>query len=279
MSNETMKVLEMLEAGKITAEDAERLLKALGEKTHSPTETSEEESIEKGVHKIVEKVMKVVPGVVSAAVSAEAATGNTKESNYTFESPQNASIKIGAGDITIASADKGDAHISVSGIHRINFDSKQISAKIGNGVSEFELPENISVAVKIGAGNVELDAPRFDSLALKTGSGDVEGEFSCNDAEIAIGVGNIDLTMEEFDSTAVKIGKGDASLSLPGGGTIEMNVSHKSDVSLPESAEIIKDEIIAGKSGSKRRNIVAKIAGENTGNVKMNIGHGDITIE
>ncbi len=279
MSNETMKVLEMLEAGKITAEDAERLLSALGEKTHAPSEVSEEESIEKGVHKVVEKVMKVIPGVVSAAVSAGAAAGNMQGNNYTFESPENASIKLGAGDILIALADDDDAHISVDGTHYIDFDSKKISAKIVNGDSEFKLPEEMSVDVKIGTGDLEFDDSRFDSLTLKIGSGDVEGEFSCSDAEIAIGVGDIDLTMEEFASTAVKIGKGDASLNLPAGGTLEMNVSRKSEIDLPENAEIIKDEIVDERNGGKRRNIVAKIAGENTGTLKMKIGHGDITIE
>lgn len=283
MSGEAMKVLELLEAGKITAEEAEKLLNAIDESPQKPKAQIPEPpqipdiaEIEKNVEQVIEKVVRVVPQAVSSAM---ASIENQGEASYKFGSPEEISISIASGDLKLLSNPDGNAVIEVDGMHTIRDSSGTVALSVISGDAEIALPEKIKAKISLASGDMEIDSVKMTSLKLSLGTGDMEGEIAIENAAISIGSGDVDMEIQEFKNVALSIGSGEACLKIPRGTRIKMRVHENAEVSLPDEASVLEEEIVEKEKGkAKVRKMVVLIGDTADRELKLSVGHGDVEI-
>ena len=274
MSKETRKVLELLENGKITAEEAEKLLRAIGSSSSQEPREDEKSTEEKqsweGIEHTLDKVSEVVTKAVSAAKTE--AKKYTKRGEYQFTGVNNVEIKVGKGDLEFGVDDEGLLKASIEGIHKVTEDGKTVYFSLGMGEAQITTPPDAIADIKVGLGDIEFDSSVVGDLSLKLGTGDICGELSFDKAEIKVGMGDIDVKIPNPGSGSMAVGRGDVQLGITGV-KLDINVDKDSDVEFPEDVKIVKDGI-----RSKRRKIVAIIGDEAEHELEISIGSGDLSI-
>ena len=280
MSSEMLKVLEMVEAGKITPEEAEKLLKALNENNPigksggSAQKPPDWDSIEETIN----KVTSFVPEAVSAAM-AQAGLSTDEEKEYSFRGMKRLSVKLASGDLSISEAEDDNLRISASGMHKINQGEGMVKLRVVSGDAEIAIPEDTESDITIDSGDVEIDSLSGKSLNLTIGSGDVEGEMECGISKITIGSGDVELDYDNFEKSIITIGSGDAEIAVPDKVALSLDIDPDADLELPESAKIIEDKIENEGKKSARRKMLVHIGENPDKEMKLSIGSGDVSIE
>ncbi len=214
--NERMKILMMVEEGKITAEEAAKLLEAIGQKK------------EKGEFstRIVEKVVDGVSGVVGGAFSM--ALGEEKE------------LKTRKGDTMVVKSVGSSVKISLS-------DDDNLVVKPTGGLIKTKR-EDASISTKIVGGAAELLCPRELSISIKDAGGTVEGEGTATLSMKQLG-GACDLAFTDINDVSIDSKGGSISLAL-GECDFAFDISAsdgKIEFDMPADFEIQEDEHIKGK--------------------------------
>ncbi|MBD3286815.1 DUF4097 family beta strand repeat protein [candidate division WOR-3 bacterium] len=208
---ERERILKMLEEGTITADEAARLLEALGEGgprfgPHFGKDFGER------IARKVELSLKDVPHMVETAVSGCTGffgTGETKE--LVFKPKKNLVVKTVSGDIKLAGDDDADIRIKLKNGHKIREADDELIFKTMTGDLDMKVNRKQKVVLKAASGDIHI-RNLYADLTSRCGSGDVDAKDIRG--LIAVATGSGDLRMKDVSGTvAVSLGSGDAEVS------------------------------------------------------------------
>ncbi|MCK4233378.1 hypothetical protein KAX75_03060 [candidate division WOR-3 bacterium] len=225
--NERMKILKMLEEGKITADEAAKLLEAVGKEKKKDIGSKVVNGIMDGVSSIVG----AIPGTIGSVFCCT--MGEEKE------------IKV----------EKGDAFIlkSVgSSIKLSHNDKDEFILKPSSGLIKSK-KENSTITSKIVGGSVKILYPSSLSVSIKDAGGTIEGVGSAVLSLKQVG-GSTQLTFDEIEdvnidskggSVTLYVGDCDVAFDISApNGEVEFDVPAKFTV---EKEDEVKGTIKKGK--------------------------------
>ena len=303
MSVATQKILEMLENGKITAEQAEKLLNALKNDTQEHYKSQRKGKKKKFIYTndpdldfnppdLGQFGAKIGP-IIGSEMGEIMGAGKSHASPIEPSEVEKVKIVMGNGDIDIKNTEGyprfDGGHTSV-----IKFKSGVLNFAVGNGEGAAEIPADVDLDVKSGMGDVKLDNLNLqnvniiaglgdidivgsaENIYLKSGRGDINCKVNANKLTATIGDGDADIKASNADEINVKIGNGDLDLAIENGATVEIKLRPKAKLTLPDGSEIISDET----TGSLRmiRQVEFKF-GDGSTDVKISLGSGDANIK
>jgi DUF4097 and DUF4098 domain-containing protein YvlB len=204
MSNERDRILKLLEDGKITADQATRLIEALGsERTESdfcvpphPPFGPRHFRVRGGG-----RGLDRIPDVVASAVASAMKNGFEpgEERSTDFPDKRHLLVKSVSGDLDVTRGDEGRVGLSYSGgMVKVRTSGDQ-------------------VVVRTMAGDVSATVPTDGRLELEVVSGDVSISEAGSRIEVKTVSGDVDITRTTGDAQ-VKTVSGDVSLDRVAGG-------------------------------------------------------------
>lgn len=183
-------ILEMLSEGKITAEQAEALLKAIKDDSSASNSKRGHEIVIDPIRtgklgRAIEKAMKNMPDIAETISEAFEEVGETLSSSIgsmledvgmkggeqVVEVPDNPRIEIkhGGGSLSIIGIEGNQVKIS-GGRRRCKVEGNLVSIISGGGGSTIEVPRRVqSAEVKVGGGNLTVENLHGDLAASAAG--------------------------------------------------------------------------------------------------------------
>lgn len=206
--NEKMKILKMLEEGKISADEAAKLLEALGKSKRNKASSKVADSIMDGVSSIVG----AIPGTIGGAFSAT--FGEEKE------------FQIGEGDEFSLKSVGSSVHLSTSkdkelvvkptgGLVKTKKEDKIISSKIVGGSAKIQFPPTVAVTIKDAGGTIEGVGNAV--LSMKQVGGSAQLSFDIiEDVEIFSKGGSVTIFLGDCDvAFDIEAPNGNVTFDLP----------------------------------------------------------------
>jgi len=210
MEEAKIKILKMLEEGKITAEEAVKLLEALGEKetasktTYETTARGRRKSLF-GVGELVDGLMEMVREVLAASLSsipAAIAAGfrggiEEIEEEIPIEDTQKLIFDLKAGDFDIiARNDSNSVKIEGEGVIHHEFDeqNKTLRLEVSVGDANMIIPKGIPIEVNLSAGDLDIvNAPTKAKIKVSGGDADIKFGQGVENVEIRVSGGDVDV--------------------------------------------------------------------------------------
>jgi DUF4097 and DUF4098 domain-containing protein YvlB len=208
--DEIMKILELLENGKINAEEAAKLLEAVsrtrpgisGEAAKLLETVSRPGHDRHSVHaEIVDDVMGGVSGIIESipTIIRQTARLGTRGGKKTLSVKKRPKVKLSmvGGDIDITPAEDD----TIKG----NLSSGVITAR--------DTKEELWI--KCLGGDAEIQLPKIEALAISVVGGDVKGELDSNVLVVKTLEGDISIALKTLTNAAIKSKSGDIDLEVP----------------------------------------------------------------
>ncbi len=217
MTEERMKILKMLEDGKITAEEAEKLLSALDE-NRSIRRASIGDDIPEGVNivsfvgKLLSSVLGMVPGVVFSAIK-----GGSSEIEETFSSEgiKEVNLDLSAADVEITTSEDSMIRIEGDGQVDIKKVDDVIEVRVPFGDLKVEIPENVFLYIRASAGDITMEKVSFPTR-IDLQAGDVEIYYDrVKDLYINGMAGDVDIYLPKEEEFTLDCNVSMGSLRLP----------------------------------------------------------------
>jgi DUF4097 and DUF4098 domain-containing protein YvlB len=160
MSDERDRILKLLEDGKITADQAARLIEAMGARRQGFDPMPPIPSLRPLHRRMHYKEFDRIPDLVASAVSSavRSGLGPEGEGRSVFADARGLDVKSVSGDVEVQGWDEARVSLSYSG-----------------GMVKTRVEGDIA-CVRSVSGDVEAEVPRAGSLELETVSGDVSVE-------------------------------------------------------------------------------------------------------
>jgi DUF4097 and DUF4098 domain-containing protein YvlB len=256
MSEERNRILRMLEEGKITADQAARLIQALGGSGRSE---EEEDVIRIGRHgshrhffgpvrpprpprvRVSMSELDRIPDIVAGAVSSAMRSGISDILKTDFPGKNNLFLKSVSGDVAVEGWDEDRLHVSASGgITRVREREDKVMIRSISGDCKVRAPRESRLELVSVSGDVSVSgvSGRF---GLKGVSGDIELKDFDGEAVVAIVSGDI-MLVRVSGKLAVESKSGDVTIEPSG--VFEGSVSSKSgdiELSLGSSPDVVLD--------------------------------------
>ncbi|MBN1756516.1 hypothetical protein JW877_09960 [bacterium] len=190
MDDNRRKVLELLSEGKVSVDEAERLLSALKGTPRKEQVRVITDNISKGVSRVLESVPHMVGSVATAF------HGGTKET-INMEGKSKLLLKCVGVDAEISPSDNRLLYLeSSTGVVKIN-------------------QEDDSVQVKSIGTTIELKIPLIDECELKLMGGMLEGTIPARTMIISCKGGEVDLGLPDSESINIYGFGGNLALAIP----------------------------------------------------------------
>lgn len=206
--NEKMKILKMLEEGKITAEEAAKLLQALGKGKKKDISSKFVESIMDGVSSIVGVIPETIGGVFSVTMGEEKEIEVKKGDEFL--------IKSVGSSINLSLHDKDTLMIKPSsGLIKTKKEDSTIISKVVGGTAEILCPSGLSVSIKDAGGSI--DSIGIGMLSMKQVGGTAELTFDdIEDVSIDSKGGTLTLLLGDCDvSFEISAPHGNINFDVP----------------------------------------------------------------
>ncbi|MGB9811646.1 MAG: SHOCT-like domain-containing protein [Dictyoglomus turgidum] len=244
MEEEIKKILKLLEEGKITAEDAEKLIEAIEEKRETKRKGIGVLDIGSIVAEAITSAFSMVPTLVASGIRGGTKVDETFD--WDFERPLY--IEVLAGDVNMSLSEEPKVVVIGEGVFSTNGD-----------------------LLKIHAGDFNLAIPKLKLVKVNVSAGDLKGKLICNELEIFVKMGDANLEVEadriqggvnmgDFEIKLLKSPSlvklnchmGDLKIALPENfdGKIDATVS-LGDLSFAKKADIIKGDTYIYGAGEK----------------------------
>ncbi|MCX7941975.1 MAG: DUF4097 domain-containing protein [Dictyoglomaceae bacterium] len=185
---EIRRILKMLEEGKITAEEAEKLISAIEEKNKKDKGVS---SLGKTIGDTVSSALSVIPGVLGSIFSFSGEEIlDEEEKAFSFDKEKSLEINISGGDLDIKTEESDE--IILRGRGRYNFNENKLT---------------------LSAGDFFLTLPKLKELKLVINAGDFNGEISADKINIILNAGDADIFLKSFEINCI-VNMGDMDINL-----------------------------------------------------------------
>ena len=243
--DERMKILQMLEDGKVTAEEAAKLLEAVSR--HGPGRHTVGIDSE-----IVGNVMGGVSGVMESIpeIIAHCARLGTKGGKKTLTVKKKPAVKLSlvGGDLTLSPSEDDTI--------RGNLSSGIVTAK----------DVRDELLIKCLGGDADVQMPQIERLAVSLVGGDVEGDVDAAVLVVKTLDGDIKLQLKNPQSATVKSKSGDISLTIPKEADVVVDAYTMSgDLEFEPEIEIEEqtDNHIKGKMGKGKGSLtIVNLSGD-----------------
>ncbi|TKJ42684.1 hypothetical protein CEE36_07220 [candidate division TA06 bacterium B3_TA06] len=280
---ERERILKLLEEGKITAEEATKLLEALGEPFRF-TQRGPGSDLGKRIARKVELSLKDLPDMIERCVPFMD-TGEEKE--LKFDPRERFTVKAVAGDVKITGDDEQSIRIKLQGGHKVAETEDELLIKTMSGDIDIEVPKSQEVELKAAAGDVSASNLASElsircgggDLKLKNisgrlttavGGGDVRGKDISAELDIRVGGGDIDLDLSACRGVGrIELGGGDINLTIPEKANVELTI-HK-----PKYGDISSDFDL---EPSDEEDELKAVLGKPEAKLYVKTKHGDITL-
>lgn len=253
MSDEVMKILKLLENGKVSAEEAERLISAVsGRKQGSGFYVPPPQKPPKMPKEFVRKI-EIIPDQIGQAISAAFGSMGSNTGRKSFPDAKEFEIKVVSGKLGLI---KGEDEIVIDGAAwpmKTAVENDRLIINSINTNANLEIPKGIvGIASVVSA---DLHAKGIESdIQLEQVSGDIEIENCSGNWKVVTVSGDVDidgfsgklhcrsrngdieLDISGPGEYTVNTITGDIKVSYPDGFAIEMNAnSREGEVEIPES--------------------------------------------
>ena len=260
--NERLRILKLLEEGKINAEEAARLLEALngGESRkrhlHSP-------------HFSFWHTIENIPEMVSSAMASAFKHVSVVE-KLEYGKKQKISIRGVSGDIEIQGADVDNITIDKEGLAKVMENEDTLEIKTISGDMSIILPRSTLLEIKGVSGDVQLKG--LDSmLEIASVDGDIEGKDLSGSMKINVVSGDVDLQYKQIDNIEINAKTGDIVLRLSRDIAAEIEVQTGEDEGDIECEFELKDKI-------EKENYLKGIINKARGKIQIKNDYGDVSI-
>lgn len=200
--NERLQILKLLEDGKINAEEAERLLEAVGRAS----------SQEKGTRHKIWSSLEGLPKVISAALG-NSFSESAEEEFHKYPSKKKIRFKGISGNLQIEGTDTERIDIQKDGFAKIQEQEDAIAIKALSGNVKITVPKATDLAVAGISGDIEIKNIA-GNLEIESVSGDVSGKNLSGSLSAEIVSGDIDVDFEKVEKIWIKAKSGNVTLRL-----------------------------------------------------------------
>lgn len=184
---EIRRILKMLEEGKITAEEAEKLISAIEEKGKRDKGVS---SLGKVIGETVSSALSVIPGVLGSVLFFSGEEIEEEEKVFSFNKEEPLEINISGGDLDIKTEEKDE--IILRGKGKYNFCENKLT---------------------LSSGDFFLTLPKIKDLKLIINAGDFDGEIFADKVNIILNAGDADIFLKALELNCI-VNMGDMDIKL-----------------------------------------------------------------
>jgi DUF4097 and DUF4098 domain-containing protein YvlB len=281
---ERERILKLLEDGKINADEAARLLEALGDRSHRFGPGGPGKDFGERIARKVELSLKGLPDMIESSIWF---AGSGKEKELEFDPRERLVIKAVSGDVIIKGDDERKIRIKLRNGHKVSETENELALKTMSGDIDVKVNSSQKIEMKAAAGDVsasDLDA----ELTLRCGGGDLELENIAGKLSVAVGGGDVDAKNISAELN-IRVGGGDIDLDLSacpggrielGGGDIDLAIPERANVELivhrPKHGDVTSDFDL--KPSKEDREEFHAALGKPKAKLYVRTKHGDITI-
>lgn len=200
--NERLRILTLLEEGKINAEEAERLLEAVSRDASSE---------KKGRHKVWAS-LEGLPRAISVALG-DSFSETAEAASNEYSAKKVIVYKGISGDLEIAGTDRKNITIERDGYARIKEHDDSIAIKALSGNVKIAVPKKTDLVIASVSGDIRL-AAICGSIEMESVSGDATGKDLSGSFKGEVVSGDVDLDYETVENFKIKSKSGDVLLRL-----------------------------------------------------------------
>lgn len=199
--NERLQILKLLEEGKITAEEAERLLQAV----------SQPGSREKMSPNKIWSSLEGIPKVIKAALGNSFA--DSAEESHQFVNKKKIRFKGISGNLEITGTDAREIDILKDGFAKVREFEDAIVIKALSGNVKINAPKKTDLSIAGISGNIDV-SDIAGNLEIESVSGDITGKELSGSLHGEIVSGNMDLDYKDVDKIKIRSRSGNVTLRL-----------------------------------------------------------------
>ena len=277
---EKLRILKLLEEGKINAEEAARLLEAL---SHWPGWEHRPHFIPEGVIPDPEKIFETVSSAVASVLGKRKAAKELK-----FTGKKELQLKTIQGDISVTGHEGLEIIIRSQGkwLEEVSEQDDRVVVKNVSGDIEVTAPKEIGLRLAAVSGDIsinncqgetEISAVSGDiniencrgTVRIKTVSGDVKSKNLCAQLEGETKTGNIDLDFSEIAQADLKTEMGDVEIRIPQDSSLKVEL-------VAEAGDILCDLPLTKEE--RKLGYVSGTLGDGKGHLRVKTAEGDIKI-
>ncbi|MGB9857420.1 MAG: DUF4097 family beta strand repeat-containing protein [Dictyoglomaceae bacterium] len=200
---EIRKILKMLEEGKITVEEAERLIEAAIKEKEKKRKTSFDfAGIGEIIKDSISSVFSFIPEIVERIEVKE-------DIEWSKEKPL--ILEITGGDVDIFTHEGNMIAVEGTG----HYERIENTIKVAGGDFEIKIPNLLELKILVRAGDLEgkILAEKF---TLKLDAGDADINLISKDINVSVKMGDLDLILENIpEEINIECKMGDVTLKLP----------------------------------------------------------------
>lgn len=295
MSNERDRILKLLEDGKITADQATRLIEAVGSE-RAETEFGRMPHGPFGArHVRLRNRMKDldrIPDVVATAVASAMKNGFEpgEERSTDFPGKRNLVVKSVSGDLNVTRGDEGRIGLSYSGgMVKARTSGDQVVVRTMAGDLSAAVPDDGRLELEVVSGDVSIDegsarievktvsgdvdiAQTTGYAQVKTVSGDVNMDRISGELEVQTRSGDVDLVAAGPVSGSISTRAGDVTVALP------LDADLILELATEEDGDIEVDDALPHEVLDEREGYLKVKLGSGTRTLKVNTDNGDIDV-
>ncbi len=253
--NERMRILKLLEEGKINAEEAEKLLEAISEPAHDRRRGFW------GRH--FEFVSEIIPGIFEASFK-----NHTTVEQREYTEKNRIKIKGISGNIDLTGSDGSAVTVEKDGLAKIYEEGNELVIKALSGYLKVIAPKGIEIKLKGIAGNINLDN-LCGKIEVSSVSGDITGTRLSGSFDGEFISGNAELEYDSVENISIRSRNGNLILRISDNvkAEIEVTGTHGNiDCDLPL------------KNVTRRHNYLKGIFNSPESRIAVSSKHGDIVL-
>lgn len=255
--NERLQILKLLEEGKITADEAERLLEAI----------SRPGLHEKGPKHKIWSTLEGLPKVISAALG-NSFSESAEEEFHKYPSKKKIKFKGISGNLEIEGTDDNEIHIQKDGFAKIKELEDSIAVKALSGNVKISVPKATDLAIAGISGDIEISNIN-GNLEIESVSGDITGKNLSGSLSGEIVSGDIDLDYAEVEKIRVKSKSGDIVLHL------DKKVEAEIEIETADGTVTCDFEL---KEEQRENNILKGTINKPGASIEIRNKHGDVEV-
>ncbi len=279
---ERLKILKLLEDGKINSEEAARLLEALSER---PAWEHRPHFARKVVMPDMEKIFETVNSAIASSFGERVTQRELK-----FAGKKILSISNVSGAVNVNGTEQPEITVKTegSGFQKVREEDSAVKLNYLSNDLDISVPKGTALKLRAVSGDIDINDYHGEGevsavsgeitlqnisgrLTIKTVSGDIEGTGLRAAIEVKTKSGDVELDFSQFDSATIETRTGDVELVIPKESSVTLKLVTESgdiDCALPLTAEERKPGYLTGTLGDGKGALKVIIEDE-----------GDITIK
>jgi len=281
MNDERARILKLLEDGKITADQAARLIEALKPRSFEPGFIPPVPPLPPLSRRRHMKELERIPDIVAHAVTSAMKSGieTDDEGKQVFPGKTTLSVKGVSGDVEVNGSSEDRIVVSYSGgMVKVREADDGVEVRSVSGDVEADVPNSCRLDVTTVSGDVTVGQVNAE-IQVKTVSGDVQLEDHDGRTEISTTSGDVELNGQAGE-TRVETRSGDTEIEMAG--PLEGSVlSRSGDITLAVCAGAdLMIEAEAVEDGEVELDVTAphEVLEQRAGLVRVKFGEGSRSV-